>query len=92
MLLVFYRALVLIVFCADTLVTYRALLHIHSVTHLCHLGLTLAGQVIIFSPIQAVDLNKTLLNCNSLSDRLWKVVMLSVLTVVFSFSSVDLDL
>ena len=37
-------------FCADTLVTYRALLHIHNVTHLFHLGLTvfILGSATLF--------------------------------------------
>jgi len=36
--LVFSGALLLFVLCADTLMAYRALLDIHSVAHLFHLG------------------------------------------------------
>jgi len=39
LLLVFSGALLVIVLCADTLMGYTALLHIHSVAHLFHLGL-----------------------------------------------------
>jgi len=38
LLLVFSGALLVVVLCADTLMAYRALLHIHSVTNLFHLG------------------------------------------------------
>jgi len=40
-LLVFCRALLVLVFSTDTFMTYRALLHIHSVANLLHLGLAL---------------------------------------------------
>jgi len=38
-LLMFYRALLILVLCADTLVAYRTLLHIQSIAHLFHLRL-----------------------------------------------------
>jgi len=37
--LVFNRALLVLMLCADTLMTYRAFLHIQSIAHLFHLGL-----------------------------------------------------
>jgi len=39
LLLVFGGTLLVLMLCADTFMTYRALLHIHSVAHLLHLGL-----------------------------------------------------
>ena len=41
LLLVFNGALLVLMLCADTFMTYRALMHIHSVAHLLHLGLAL---------------------------------------------------